>query len=172
MSALRLSLVRSTLGAVAIGSIFASTAAFAATTGPTAMTVSAQVQAACTLGTIAAPTLTGLAYDSAGTGQGSVTVTCTQGSPYHIEISGGVGGTIAQRIATGTTATNTLKYGLYRDAAWTENWGVTDLTDTFDGAGQGATAVTTPIYMKVDPTSLAAAAADTYSDTVNVTVTY
>ncbi len=175
MSEFRLPIIRSTLviGAVALCSAFATTAATAATTTPGQMAISATVVAGCTLAAPANLTLTGQSVLTDGAGLGSISVECTNGSPYHIEVDGGGSGNVAARVATGGATGATLAYGLFRDAGYTENWGVTDSTDTFDGVGQGGTTpIATPVYMRITPAALQAAQADTYTDTVNVTVSY
>ena len=62
-----------------------------------------------------------------------------------------------------------VNYNMYRDAARTLNWGETDTVDTVDATGTGS-AVTHTVYGRVPPQ--ATPAANTYTDTVTVTVNF
>lgn len=83
----------------------------------------------------------------------SVSVTCTNTTPYRIGLDAGTGAgaTTALRKMTRTTAPfGTVDYGLYRDLGRTLNWGNDTAagTDTQNGTGTG-TAASYPIYGRV-----------------------
>lgn len=158
---------------IAVGFLIARPAA-AATTAATTMTTTAGVTASCAIGGTPALTMAGLTYGATATATGNLTITCTNGTGYNVLFDQGAGtaATTANRVLTGATAGNTatLGYGLYRDAAYTLNWGNTVGTDTLAETGSGA-AQTWPVYTKI-LTGLQTAPVDTYTDTVNVTVSY
>jgi|SRR5262245_14205463 len=97
------------------------------------------------------------------------TVTCTNTTPYTVALDAGTGSgaTVATRKMTSGAAT--VNYTLYRDAGRTNVWGVTTGTDTVAGTGNGA-AQTLTVYGRVP--SQTTPAPGTYTDTINVTVTY
>lgn len=147
--------------------------AYAVTTAPTSMAVNAEVVASCVVSSATAVALTGQTFSTAGTGTGGVTVQCTSGTPYDVQLDAGVGlgATVAARLLVGvTTPADTMTYGLYKDAAFTQSWGTTVGTDTLAETGIG-TAQSFPVYMKI-LTGLGTAPAQSYADAVNVTVTY
>jgi spore coat protein U-like protein len=148
-------------------------------TATTNMTVQIEITAACSIA--AAPTLdfgsnTGLALTTAAvSGSTSVSVTCTNGSPYSIGFGLGSNALSSQRrlVYSGVY----LPYNLYVDAAHQYPWstGSTNATcttssDCYLGTGSGS-AQTVNIYGSV-PTVAVAPGAGTYSDTVLMTVTY
>lgn len=97
------------------------------------------------------------------TGSTNLTVTCPAGSAnYTIGLSGGSSGvTTARTMKSGTVS---LSYGLFRDAARSQNWGNVPGTDTY--AGNGSTSnVSVPIFPRI----LAGqrVAPGTYVDTVS-----
>lgn len=104
------------------------------------------------------------------TATGSVAVQCTNTTPYNVGLNAGTGtgATTTNRLMTGGGAT--IGYQLFRDAARTLNWGNTVGTDTLAGTGNGQ-AQTLTVYGLV-PVPTTVPAPGTYTDTVQVTVTY
>jgi spore coat protein U-like protein len=99
---------------------------------------------------------------------GTVSVNCTTGSAYTIALDagGGTGATAASRKMT--SGTNLLSYTVYTTAARTTVWDATgpgSVTGTGTGALQSISA-----YGRIFSGQTVPAA--TYTDTVNVTVTY
>lgn len=141
-------------------------------TQQTTMGVSATVTANCSI--TALPVAFGNINPLAGgafTATGSVTVTCTTGSPWGVtaDAGGGSGATLSVRRMT--YSGNTLNYALYTDSGYVNVWGSgTGGTASVTGTGNGS-AQTFTIYGRI-PAGQTAAPAGGYSDTVNVTVTY
>jgi len=100
----------------------------------------------------------------------TVTVTCTNTTPYNLGLSAGLasGATVASRDMTGPAGA-LLGYELFRDAGHTLNWGVTIGSDTETGIGNGSAQGIT-VYGQVPPSQYVAPG--TYSDTITATVTY
>ncbi|WP_324764862.1 spore coat U domain-containing protein (plasmid) [Sinorhizobium meliloti] len=100
----------------------------------------------------------------------TISVQCTNGTPYTVGLSagGGAGATVAVRRMTGT-ASATVNYTIYRDAARTQIWGVTAGTDVVSGTGNGNVQNLTA-YGRVPAQTTPAAGV--YSDIVAITVTY
>ncbi len=161
------------------GVCFAATALFAAplfvapafaATATATMAVSATVQATCQIAAtgMAFGTYVGTQIDSTAT----ITITCTNTTPYTIGIDAGLGvtpaATVTTRHMTGPAAAN-LNYGLYKDAARATNWGLTPVTDTVAGTGNGSAQPIT-VYGRVQAAQFVAPGA--YTDTVTATVTY
>ncbi|MBQ0707384.1 spore coat U domain-containing protein [Ochrobactrum sp. AP1BH01-1] len=100
----------------------------------------------------------------------TIAVQCTNGTPYNIGISAGLGAsaTTAARLMTGPNSA-TVTYSLYSDAGRASVWGDIIGTDTRAGTGTGAEQ-TYDVYgrIPVQPTP----GAGSYSDTVTVTLTY
>ena len=101
----------------------------------------------------------------------TITVTCTSGTDYHVRLGAGAGAGAAvdDRLMTHSGGVATLSYGLYRDGAYTQNWGQTDSTDTYDGTGNGA-AQNVTVYGRILANQAVTAGA--YTDTVVITVSY
>jgi spore coat protein U-like protein len=142
------------------------------------LTVQITITASCTINasTLTFPATAGTALTGAAvTGSTTVSVTCTNTSPYSIGMGQGAnysGG--SNRMASGG---NFLPYTLYVDAAYTHPWttGATNSTCTtanqcYLGTGSGS-AQSISIYGQV-PTTASAPAPGTYSDTVLMTITY
>jgi spore coat protein U-like protein len=153
----------SVLGTLALG-----LPAIAATaTGSVA--VSATVTATCQITTTALtfPAYVGVQLD----GTATVSVTCTNTTPYSVGLSAGAGtgATVTARKMTGAVGVF-LNYALFSDAGRTVNWGATVGTDIPAlGPGNGAAQVAT-IYGRVAAGQFIAPAA--YTDTITATVTY
>jgi spore coat protein U-like protein len=139
----------------------------AATVGTT-LAVSATVQATCTVA--ASPSLAFGTYipTAASTANTTISVTCTNGTPYDIGLDKGANGSsvTARQMKNGTA---TLNYSLTRDSAGTLNFGQTVGTDTVHGTATGV-AIATTVYGQI--ASGQYAIPGSYTDTVNVTVTY
>ncbi|HVT35490.1 MAG TPA: spore coat U domain-containing protein [Nevskiaceae bacterium] len=133
--------------------------------------VTATVLNVCTVTATALPFTN---YDPTASGNDDATTTvsvlCTLSTPYTVRLSQGVNGTsVTARKMIRTLGTETLTYSLYRDAARSQNWGVTDGSDTASGTGTGLLQNIT-VYGRI--TSGAAVPAGAYTDTVTVTVNY
>lgn len=100
----------------------------------------------------------------------TISVQCTNSTPYTVGLSAGAGAgaTVAVRKMTGPAAA-AINYTLYRDAARTQVWGVTVGTDTVAGTGNGSAQPLT-VYGRVPAQTTPAAGV--YTDTVAITVTY
>ncbi|WEX89472.1 spore coat U domain-containing protein [Sinorhizobium garamanticum] len=100
----------------------------------------------------------------------SITVQCTNSTPYTVGLNagGGIGATVAVRKMTGP-ASATVNYSLYRDAARTQVWGFTPGTDTVASTGNGNPQTMT-VYGRVPVQTTPGAGA--YSDIVAITVQY
>jgi spore coat protein U-like protein len=98
----------------------------------------------------------------------NISLICSNTLPYNIALDNGLNATTSttRKMKNGA---NTVDYSLFRDAGRTRNWGATVGVDTLGGVG---TAVTTsiPIYGRVPAQNTPPAT--TYTDTVQITVTY
>jgi spore coat protein U-like protein len=161
--------------AIAAGAMTILASSVGAATLSSSFTVTATVQKTCAISS--SSNMTFPTYTPAGGPQvvtGGVSVKCTNGTPFTVALSAGstTGSTVAQRLLA--NGTNTLQYNLFVDTAWTKTFG--DGTTGTLGAGTGtgvANAVTVPVYGQIlDSAFNQAAAPGTYTDTINVTVTY
>jgi spore coat protein U-like protein len=100
---------------------------------------------------------------------GSIAVTCSNASPYTVQLDQGAGAsaTVTNRLMTGP-ASGTVAYGLYQDAARTVNWG-NAAGSWVAGTGAGNAQVIT-VYGRILAQTTPAPGA--YADTVNVTVSF
>jgi spore coat protein U-like protein len=162
--------MKSTLPAVILGFLalgFGATSAIAAT-ATTTFGVSATVQATCLVSAtpLAFGTYTGVVANSTST----VSVTCTNTTPYNIGFSAGLatGATVTTRKMTGPAAA-LLSYAMFSDAARTLNWGGTIGTDTVAGVGNGSAQALT-VYGQTAAGQYVAPGA--YADTITATITY
>ena len=134
--------------------------------------VTMTVQAECKLQSSAAPLAFGThgVIDQVVDAQTSLGVQCTNSTPFNVALGagGGAGATIAARVMSGANSA-AVTYGVYRDAARSQLWGVTASTDTLASTGTGALQ-TFQVYGRV-PVQ-ATPAAGNYTDTLAVTVTY
>ncbi len=134
----------------------------------TTFTLTAVIQATCSI------TATALAFGNysgtALTSNATVTVTCTNTTPFDIGLNAGSasGATVTSRKMTGPLSA-TLSYSLFRDSALTQNWGNTVGTDTLHATGNG-TGTPYTVYGQI-PAKLFATPG-VYNDTVVATVTY
>jgi len=148
---------------------FASTTTYAATDNTT-FQVTATVEDTCE---VSATDLTFGTYDpNAGDLDGTsiVTATCTNGTTYDIGLDTGQNAANASTTTRAMTdSTNYLDYELYSDSGRTTVWGDTVGTDTVQQtSGGGAENLT--VYGQIPGNQFVPAAS--YSDTINVTVTY
>jgi spore coat protein U-like protein len=162
--------LKSALSAAVLGFLalaVAPTSAVAAT-ATTTFAVTATVQATCLISAtpMAFGTYTGVAANSTST----VSVTCTNTTPYNVGLNAGLatGATVTARKMTGPGSA-LLGYALYSDSARTVNWGQTVGTDTVTGAGNGSAQAIT-VYGAVAAGQYVAPGA--YTDTITATVTY
>jgi spore coat protein U-like protein len=138
------------------------------TSNSNSFTVMATVAKACT---VSATNLNFGTYAGALVSVAStVTANCTNTTPYNIGFNAGTstGATVTTRKMTGPGGL-TLTYGLFRDAAYTLNWGNTVGIDTKAGTGNGGAQALTvygrmPAGPFVNP--------GVYSDTIIATLTY
>jgi spore coat protein U-like protein len=102
----------------------------------------------------------------------TISVTCSNTTPYDVGLSAGVaaGATTATRRMTHTDGTNTLGYALFSDAIRSSNWGDTVSTDTVAGIGSGVAEDLT-VYGQI-ASGQQTATVGAYTDTITVTVTY
>jgi spore coat protein U-like protein len=159
-----------TLFAAGICSVLLS-CAYAQTTITDNLTVTVEIQAECTIVTTSTLDFgTQGVLDADVDNTGSVTVQCTSGADYDVglDAGSGSGATTSDRKMTGP-ASATIDYSLFSNSGRTTNWGDTVSTDTVSGTGDGSTQVLT-IYGRI-PTQTTPTAG-TYTDTVEVSVTY
>ena len=159
----------SVLAALLGAGMLASCPAWSATATGT-FAVSMTIQAACTLASSS-----GVAFGTQGVlasnvdATGTLGVQCTSTTPYTVALDAGAGTGATTTTRKMTAGGSTVNYTLYRDSARTQIWGSTQGTDTAAATGNGASQTLT-VYARVPAQSTPAAAS--YSDTVNVTITY
>lgn len=156
------------VGAVLIAAGLMSVPASASSTATTTFGVTATVNATCT---VAATSLAFGTYSSAvANAQSTITVTCSNTTPYNVGLNAGVatGATVTTRQMTGPSGA-TLNYALYQNSGETTNWGNTSGTDTVSGTGNGA-AQSLTVYGQIAAGQYPAAGS--YTDTVTATVYY
>ena len=101
----------------------------------------------------------------------TISVTCSSGATYDIQLSAGLSGNVAARtMDDDATGTNLLNYSLFIDSGRTNNWGVTNGTDTYQGTGTGAAQVVT-VYGRI-PAGQTTPPVGTYADTITATIEY
>ncbi|KEZ05733.1 spore coat protein U [Burkholderia sp. MSh2] len=104
--------------------------------------------------------------------QTTVSVTCTNTTPYNVGLDAGsvTGSSVTSRLMAGTATgntTTTVGFQLYQDAGHTTVWGNTQGTNTVAGTGTGA-AQTLTVYGQVPAQTTPKP--DTYQTTVTATV--
>lgn len=144
--------------------------AAAAATATTTIGITANVQATCVISAtnLAFGTYTGAVL----AGTATVTVTCTNTTPYTVGLSAGLGTTPAATVTTRHMMGGAvgLNYVLTQDAPHATNWGNTPATDTPASAlGTGA-AVPLTVYGQVAAGQYVTPGA--YTDTVTATVNF
>jgi len=142
------------------------------------LTVQMTITASCAINaaTLTFPSTAGTSLTSAAvTANTTVSVTCTNGSPYSIGMGQGnnYSGGSNRMVSSG----NYLPYGLYVDSGYTHPWttgasnsSCTVANDCYLGTGTGS-AQSVPIYGQV-PTTATAPTPGAYADAVLMTVTY
>ncbi|WAS59068.1 Csu type fimbrial protein [Burkholderia ambifaria] len=149
-----------------LGALAFSLPAVAATATAT-MAISATVDATCQISTtpLAFSTYTGSQTDATAT----VSVTCTNTTPYNVGFDAGLGAGATVTTRTMSITGASLPYSLFQDAGRTVNWGNTVGTDTVAGTGTGS-AQTLTVYGRIGAGQLVTPGA--YTDTITATVTY
>jgi spore coat protein U-like protein len=158
------------VGLVVLATFAATTDAQAATTATTNFAVTATVLSACTISALPmafpnyAPSQT-----TAATAQTTLTVLCTNGTPYNIGLDAGTGAAATIATRKMTSGTNTLNYSLYQNNTYSTVWGNTIGSNTETGTGNG-------LFQTVNVYGQAAALqtvpAGIYTDSITVTLTY
>ena len=102
--------------------------------------------------------------------QSSISVTCGQGVAYTLALDAGTSGgaSVTDRRMTRDGSGEILRYGLYRDAARTQNWGDSG-SDLLNGTGSGSS-ITHVVYGRMPVQTLPPAG--NYRDTITVTLTF
>ncbi len=158
-------LVSAGLAALVFSSSFAPAIAG---TASTTFQVTATVDATCGVSAtdLAFGTYAGSQTDNTST----ITVTCTNTTPWNIGLNAGTssGATVTTRAMTGPGSA-TLNYALYSDSGHSTNWGNTVGTDTVSGTGTGSTQDKT-VYGRVAGSQYPAPGS--YSDTITATVSW
>jgi spore coat protein U-like protein len=105
------------------------------------------------------------------TASGTVTVRCTSNAGYTISMDGGNSKSTdpTRRWMGGTTPQTGVSYGLYQNSQYSLPWGNTPGLTKLD-IGSGSNQIFT-VYGRTNPSTITPPA-DTYNDTVIVTVTY
>lgn len=100
---------------------------------------------------------------------GDIHVTCTNNTNYSVALSSGGSGSYSTRqLSDG--GSNTLNYNLYTSSAYNSVWGDgTASSNTINQTGSGNQDTIT-VYGRIPPGQSVASAS--YSDTINVTITY
>jgi spore coat protein U-like protein len=106
------------------------------------------------------------------TATGTVTVICTNGSPYTLSLNSGASGNFGSRTMKGQTSGNTdlLNYNIYTTSGYTNVFGDgTGGTSQLSGTGNGTSQfytmyATSPLNQYITP--------DNYLDTLTVTLSY
>jgi spore coat protein U-like protein len=155
------------LAAVAVCFPFAVGQAAAATLS-SAIGITATVEASCTF--TAANLDFGIYSGSQKDASTTITVTCTNSTPYNVGLlaGAGTGATVANRMMTGTNGT-VNRYSLFKDADRSNPWGMTVGSDTMTGSGNGNPQGYV-IYGRMPAGQFVTPGA--YNDSITATVTY
>jgi spore coat protein U-like protein len=100
---------------------------------------------------------------------GTVTVQCTNSTPYTVALNGGNSGASDPTQRKMSKGVEKITYGLYQNSARSQPWGSTLGTNTVAGTGTGSNQPLT-VYGRV--ASQTTPSPGTYTDSVVVTVTY
>ncbi len=101
----------------------------------------------------------------------TINVTCSNGADYDIQLSGGLSTDVnARTMDDNATSGFFLNYSLFYDAGRTNNWGVTNGTDTYQGTGTGS-AQTITVYGRI-PAGQTTPPVGDYTDTITATIEY
>lgn len=137
------------------------------------LSVSLTVAAQCVLGT--APSLgfgSGNLLSGAVDASSTMSVTCTTGTPYRIQLGAGTGSgatTAQRRMTIQGGGTQTVQYNLFTDAARSTVWGTGTTAPMSVAASGNGSAQSFTIFGRVPQQ---AAAPGNYVDTVSVVVEY
>jgi len=105
----------------------------------------------------------------------TITVRCSNGTPYTVDLSAGLSGNVADRTMTSGSSAVPLRYNLYTNAAHTQIWG-NGQDSTFRASGTGAgmgTARTHTVYgFLAALDNQGEVDAGSYLDVITATVTY
>lgn len=128
------------------------------------------VESGCTLSAADLDFGTTSVLTSAITADTTVSVTCTNGTPYNIGINEGdvAGSTTTTRLMGGGNS-ETVSFTLWQDSALSTNWGSVQGTNTYAGTGTGASQTVT-VYGKVPAQTTPSAS--TYKTTLTASVYY
>ncbi|WP_267919952.1 Csu type fimbrial protein [Pandoraea sputorum] len=142
-------------------------------TATSTFTVTLVIQAGCSVTSTPMNFGTVSNLSTAQTATTTLSVTCTNTTPYNVGLSAGTttGSTTSARLLAGGTSGNTatVGFGLYQDSLHTTNWGTAQGTDTVSGTGNG-TAQSLTVYGQVPTSAGAIPRPDTYSTTITATV--
>lgn len=142
----------------------------AAATATATIGISATVQATCVISTtpLVFGTYTGVVLP----GTATITVTCTNTTPYTVGLSAGAGTRPAATVTTRhmMAGAAVLNYVLTQDAAHSTNWGNTPTTDTPASVAATGAPVARTVYGQVVAGQYVAPGA--YNDTVTATVNF
>jgi spore coat protein U-like protein len=137
------------------------------------LAITATVTATCTIST--SPVSFGTYSGTQINANGNITVTCTNGAPWHISLDHGTVGGSNRFISLNGGGFITLIYELYKDAALSQIWADSDFANTYSpgsslaGNGTGSTQTNT-VYGKLPANQ--SGPAGNYSDTVTATVNF
>ena len=157
------------LAAACVGLSIAGTETARAATSTASIAVTATVLSYCS---VAAAPLTFGNYSSTAASLANTTlsVLCTNGTPYNIGLDQGAGSGATTTTRTLTVPSSaTLNYALYTSNALTTTWGNVIGTSTVPGTGNGLGQSLT-VYGKIASGQYTAPGA--YTDSVTVTLTY
>ncbi len=153
--------------------------AFAATTITSSISVTASVSANCTFAATPSTAVAFGTYDTlagAPTATGTIVARCTKNTAYTLAlgVGAGAGASYTGRFMTGAVTSDLLGYNLFTTAGLATVFGDgTGATSTVGGTGTGfgvAFNQTTNVFGRIP--ALQNVSADTYSDTVVVSLTY
>jgi spore coat protein U-like protein len=162
--------IRKLLSALAVALTFALPATTLAATKTATFTVTATVISDCTIVSASNINFGNVGVMASNTdATGTLSVTCTTGTPFNLELDAGTGtgSTLTNRLMA--NGSNTLQYQLYRDSARTNVWGTTIGTDTSAATGTGSAANFT-VYGRMPPQPTPAVG--TYTSTVTATIAF
>jgi spore coat protein U-like protein len=168
---LRLAAVAATLSVVSV--LYpANAAVYSNGTGSATFNVTLTIQANCTISANPLAFGTSGLLSSALNQSTTLSVTCTNTTPYNVGLDGGnvSGSTVTNRLLAGTATGNTsttVNFQLYQDTGRTMVWGNTQGTNTITGTGTGS-AQTISVYGQI--ASQTTPKPDTYQSTVTATV--
>jgi len=157
--------------ALAMGALAVPVAALAAASAPANLNVSLTINTSCTINnaTLTFPPQSG-SLTSTVDASATITLNCTNGTPYAIWFDQGINVSgFQRRLRTGSS--NYLNYNIYREASRTTVLGPASggVNNTIAGIGTGA-AKTETVYGRVPAQAIPTAG--TYVDLVKMTVQY